>query len=139
MQNRLDSIIENVSMLTNYNDEKVIEYFFYKLVTKIKSHCKIEELNAPLFDFVEDRLLNIARSEKAKEEAVNGTGGFINGIEVGNIKSITRGDTSITLKDSEKAIKSVSGEKLLPSDEYLLFTKQDYAVLNRYRRVYRSE
>lgn len=133
MEELKNSCIENAKKLSNYSKTDMLEFYFNKLARKILFYCKLEELNAPLVDFIEDKLIKIGEILLAKESLnkSNESGAAINGIDLKNIKSITRGDTAITLKDSSSANKIETS-----IDDVMEFDIEDYSVLNRYRKVY---
>lgn len=137
MESKFREILEGVSLNTGYSDEKIIKYYFGKLTTKVLDYCRREELNVPLFDFIERKLIDIVLFKKAEEEAKKNSSSStaaINGIGIENIKSISRGDTSITLKDGEKTEVT---KKNTDIGSLLEFSKDDYITLNRHRKVYR--
>ena len=136
MESKFKEILSAVKLVTTYNNEDMIRYYFKKLVTSVKDYCKREDLNGPLFDFIEKKLIEISTLKLAEEDAKknnNSSSAAINGIGIKSIKSISRGDTSITLRDieSQDACKT-------KAEELLNFNKEDYYTLNRHRKVYRS-
>lgn len=131
-----EKILAGVKLVTGYTNEEIIRYYFDKLVTRVKDYCKREDLNGPLFDFIEKKLIDISTLKLAEEEARKNkasNNAVINGIGIKSIKSINRGDTSITLRDIEnqEACKTTA-------EELLNFSKEDYYTLNRHRKVYRT-
>ena len=136
MESKFKEILSAVKLVTTYNNEDMIRYYFKKLVTRVKDYCKREDLNGPLFDFIEKKLINISTLKLAEEEARKNkasNNAIINGIGIKSIKSINRGDTSITLRDIEnqEACKTTA-------EELLNFSKEDCYTLNRHRKVYRT-
>lgn len=136
MESKFKEILSAVKLVTTYNNEDMIRYYFKKLVTRVKDYCKREDLNGPLFDFIEKKLIDISTLKLAEEEARKNkasNNAIINGIGIKSIKSINRGDTSITLRDIEnqEACKTTA-------EELLNFSKEDYYTLNRHRKVYRT-
>lgn len=136
MESKFKEILSAVKLVTTYNNEDMIRYYFKKLVTRVKDYCKREDLNGPLFDFIEKKLIDISTLKLAEEEARKNkasNNAVINGIGIKSIKSINRGDTSITLRDIEnqEACKTTV-------EELLNFSKEDCYTLNRHRKVYRT-
>lgn len=136
MESKFKEILSAVKLVTTYNNEDMIRYYFKKLVTRVKDYCKREDLNGPLFDFIEKKLIDISTLKLAEEEARKNkasNNAIINGIGIKSIKSINRGDTSITLRDIEnqEACKTTA-------EELLNFSKEDCYTLNRHRKVYRT-
>lgn len=136
MESKFKEILSAVKLVTTYNNEDMIRYYFKKLVTRVKDYCKREDLNGPLFDFIEKKLIDISTLKLAEEEARKNkasNNAVINGIGIKSIKSINRGDTSITLRDIEnqEACKTTA-------EELLNFSKEDCYTLNRHRKVYRT-
>ena len=85
---------------------------------------------------IEKKLIDISTLKLAEEEARKNkasSNAVINGIGIKSIKSINRGDTSITLRDIEnqEACKTTA-------EELLNFSKEDCYTLNRHRKVYRT-
>ena len=136
MEIKIETVLADVALNTGYEDGDILRYYFRKLVTKVKDYCRREELNVPLYDFIEKKLIEIALFKKAEEEAKASTGSTaaINGIGIENIKSISRGDTSITLRDGGKV---ESNKSSMGPNTLLEFSKDDYITLNRHRKVYR--
>ena len=136
MESKFKEILSAVKLVTTYNNEDMIRYYFKKLVTRVKDYCKREDLNGPLFDFIEKKLIDISTLKLAEEEAKKNkasNNAVINGIGIKSIKSISGGDTSITLRDIEnqEACKTTA-------EELLNFSKEDCYTLNRHRKVYRT-
>ena len=136
MESKFKEILSAVKLVTTYNNEDMIRYYFKKLVTRVKDYFKREDLNGPLFDFIEKKLIDISTLKLAEEEARKNkasNNAIINGIGIKSIKSINRGDTSITLRDIEnqEACKTTA-------EELLNFSKEDCYTLNRHRKVYRT-
>lgn len=137
LKSKFREILEGVYLNTEYSDEKIMKYYFEKLTTKVLDYCRREELNVPLFDLIEKKLIEIAIFKKAEEDTKKNDSGptaAINGIGIENIKSISRGDTSITLKDGEKKTE-IKG--VVDVNSLLEFNKEDYIILNRHRKVFR--
>ncbi len=67
MESKFKEILSAVKLVTTYNNEDMIRYYFKKLVTRVKDYCKREDLNGPLFDFIEKKLIDISTLKLAEE------------------------------------------------------------------------
>lgn len=123
MEDKKREIKEHVRLMTFFDDDRRLDYYTDKIVIKVLDYCRREDLNVPLLTFIEEKLINIIK-QIMKDES---SGGAINGIDMKNIKSISRGDTSITLQDNKSIATDFSD-----------LSAKDYLFLNRHRKVYRS-
>lgn len=65
-----EKILAGVNLVTGYTNEEIIRYYFDKLVTRVKDYCKREDLNGPLFDFIEKKLIDISTLKLADRKSV---------------------------------------------------------------------
>lgn len=130
---QLEKIKSNIELVTGYSDGAKITYYANNLETLVLDYTKREELNAPLLNFIEDKLIKIAKCLSIENKSETKTSELnIDGINLDAIKSITRGSTSITLKDNaDTGIGNISPDEVLKLSEY------DYITLNRHRKVFR--
>lgn len=120
-----DEIKNNIFILTGYGESEKLKYYFDKLCIYVKDYCNREDLNIPLYNFVENKLLKFAKNEYKNKQQND-----INGIGIENIKSISRGDTSITLKGD-------SNSQNILDFNVMDMNSEDYIYLNRHRKVYK--
>lgn len=133
LEKKFNEISENVFTMTDYDQYDVLKFYFKKLVTKVLDYCRREDLNVPLLDFIEDKLIEVANYEIERNKLLESSStAVMNGIGIDKIKTISRGDTSITLNDNASKVGDVAGIV-----DPMEFTKSDYATLNRHRKVYR--
>lgn len=113
-----EKVIENVKIITEYDiDEMLLNIYYDKLAIQIMDYCNIEELNAPLYNLLESmliRIFNYIGEEKTKNK------------DKEDVKSIQRGDTTITFKDDKNK---------LSLEDVMRFRDEDYAILNIHRKV----
>lgn len=122
----------NISLVVDYSNDALIDYYADKLETFVLDYTRRSVLNAPLLNFIEDKLILIAKFLKAENSKTDTkSSAYIDGINIDAIKSITRGSTNITLKDNVD-----TGIGVATIDEVLEFGKADYATLNRQRKVF---
>ena len=111
-------MLENIKLMLDITDDKhdgKILLYLDKISTAVLDHCNVKELNRGLESFVEDKVVSIMKPLV--------TGGTQN---MGEIKSISRGDTKIEYNVGEAVQTSSNGVNLTDSDK---------KILNTYRKV----
>ena len=105
-------MLENIKLIldiTEDSQDKLIILYIDKITNNILSYCNINELNPALEGFIEDKVINIMKIKLGKMD----------------VKSINRGDTSITYN-----VASASEYSNSPN-----LTESEKKFLNTYRKV----
>ena len=105
-------MLENIKLIldiTEDSQDKLIILYIDKITNNILSYCNINELNPTLEGFIEDKVINIMKIKLGKMD----------------VKSINRGDTSITYN-----VASASEYSNSPN-----LTESEKKFLNTYRKV----
>lgn len=105
-------MLENIKLIldiTEDSQDKLILLYIDKITNNILSYCNINELNPALEGFIEDKVINIMKIKLGKMD----------------VKSINRGDTSITYN-----VASASEYSNSPN-----LTESEKKFLNTYRKV----
>ena len=105
-------MLENIKLIldiTEDSQDKLILLYIDKITNNILSYCNINELNPALEGFIEDKVINIMKIKLGKM----------------GVKSINRGDTSITYN-----VASASEYSNSPN-----LTESEKKFLNTYRKV----
>ena len=105
-------MLENIKLIldiTEDSQDKLILLYIDKITNNILSYCNINELNPTLEGFIEDKVINIMKIKLGKMD----------------VKSINRGDTSITYN-----VASASEYSNSPN-----LTESEKKFLNTYRKV----
>lgn len=127
----MNNMLEEVKMLLNLTDDSkdnLINYYLNKVDIMVRDYCNIptdEELNTPLQDFIIFKVAAIVGS------GMNfGTGSAsASGVDSSaKVKSISRGDTTITFGDRGVGV-TENGYSTT-----LYFNKDEKSTLNRQRR-----
>lgn len=102
---------------------------------KVVDYCNIEAVTPPLYDFIQKKMLDIAEKSRILDSLQKNTqDGDVYGIDINKVKSINRGDTSITLKDEQGTSVEQAYNNYLNAFE---LSGTDYIVLNRHRKVFK--
>ena len=114
-------MLENIKLmlgldLNNENYDPIIKLLINKITNSIYEYCNIHELTTAIESFIEDKIYTILKLEIANKNNAS------------EVKSINRGDTSITYNTSN----SVSINDVLKSYE---LSSDDKKVLNKYRKL----
>lgn len=117
------------------NFDKLMDYYIPKITRRVLDYCNTEELNAPLCDFIEEKVLRVIKYKIELEKGLEGS--IVDGIDISKVQSIQRGDTSITLRDKKTTTQTESSAVVEKVTDPLQFTADDYIILNRNRRVFR--
>ena len=105
-------MLENIKLIldiTEDSQDKLILLYIDKITNNILSYCNINELNPALEGFIEDKVINIMKIKLGKMD----------------VKSINRGDTSITYNVASASEYSNSTN----------LTESEKKFLNTYRKV----
>ena len=105
-------MLKNIKLIldiTEDSQDKLILLYIDKITNNILSYCNINELNPALEGFIEDKVINIMKIKLGKMD----------------VKSINRGDTSITYN-----VASASEYSNSPN-----LTESEKKFLNTYRKV----
>ena len=105
-------MLENIKLIldiTEDSQDKLILLYIDKITNNILSYCNINELNPALEGFIEDKVINIMKIKLGKMD----------------VKSINRGDTSITYNVASASEYANSTN----------LTESEKKFLNTYRKV----
>lgn len=118
-------MLENIKMLLNIDNtehDNIINYWINKVEKIVLEYCNIEEITVVLEGFIEDKVVSIINNLGVISTNEN------NGESNVEIKSITRGDTSITYNTptATSKVEVIDGANL---------TSYEKTFLNKFRRL----
>lgn len=118
-------MLENIKMLLNIDGtehDNIINYWINKVKKIVLEYCNIEEITVVLEGFIEDKVVSIMNNLGVISTNENNSESNV------EIKSITRGDTSITYNTptATSKIEIIDGANL---------TSYEKTFLNKFRRL----
>lgn len=118
-------MLENIKMLLNIDNsehDNIINYWINKVEKIVLEYCNIEEITVVLEGFIEDKVVSIINNLGVISANENNSESNV------EIKSITRGDTSITYNTptATSKVEILDGANL---------TSYEKTFLNKFRRL----
>ena len=118
-------MLENIKMLLNIDNsehDNIINYWINKVEKRVLEYCNIKEIDVVLEGFIEDKVVSILNNLGAIKVDENSNEPNL------EIKSITRGDTSITYNTptATSKVEIIDGANL---------TSYEKTFLNKFRRL----
>lgn len=118
-------MLENIKMLLNIDStehDNIINYWINKVEKIVLEYCNIEEITVVLEGFIEDKVVSIINNLGVISTNENNSESNV------EIKSITRGDTSITYNTptATSKVEILDGANL---------TSYEKTFLNKFRRL----
>lgn len=125
-------MIDNIKFLLNIKDnslDELIALLINKTMLNVLVYCNITELNPALESFIENKVTYLLKDVLSKRLNIGASEEEIIEVEK-DVKSISRGDTSITYNTGTNT--NDDSRSLLESMD---LTKEDKIFLNQFRKL----
>lgn len=120
-----------------YSDDDV-EKMIRKLSIRVLDYCKKNKFNIVLANFIAEKIvvkyeyLDAVKKLKDKDNATVG------GVELSKVQSVSRGDTTITLRDKKVTTNDEVDNDGMTLKDPFKFDEDDYLFLSRQRKLIRE-
>ena len=132
-------MLDEVKLLLNLTDnskDHLINFYIKKITAAVIDYCNLKEgaeLSTPLLDFITFKVAQIVGGNMTFSSGGSNANGETE-VSQGVIKSISRGDVSITYDNN---VTSSDGIQTSTSgySSSLTFSKEEKQILNKHRRI----
>lgn len=118
--------------------EADVEKMVRKLSVRVLDYCKRDRFNILLADFIAEKIVLRYEYLEAVKKLKDKTNTTVGGVELSKVQSVSRGDTTITLRDKKVTTNDEVDNDGMAIKDPFKFDDDDYLFLCRQRKLIRE-